>query len=127
MKKLSKLLAALLILTLLVGSLCACASAQQPSTDNSTDTPAETGNETTTPETGDETQEPATEPVVLDWYIGGTPQEKQDAVFAAINKILVDELNIQVNFHFVDLNNYGQQMQMLMTSGQKIDMMYTSN
>ena len=72
-------------------------------------------------------REPATKPVILDWYIGGTPQEKQDAVFAAINKILVDELNIQVNFHFVDLNNYGQQMQMLMTSGQKIDMMYTSN
>lgn len=67
------------------------------------------------------------ETVVLDWYIGGTPQEKQEDVFAEINKILVEKLNIQVNFHYIDFGNYGQQMQMLMTSGEKIDMMFTSN
>lgn len=67
------------------------------------------------------------DPVELDWYLGGTPQEKQDDVFAEINKILVEKLNIKVNFHYIDYSNYGQQMQMLLTSGENIDMMFTSN
>ena len=48
------------------------------------------------------------ETVELDWYIGGTPQEKQDDVFADINEILVDKLNTKVDFHYIDFNSYGQ-------------------
>lgn len=109
MKKRSKLFAGVLASAMLFSSLCACS--KQP----------------TSSAPGGASSGSSQEPVVLDWYIGSTPQEDQDAVFDAINDILVDELNIKVNFHLVDFNNYGQQMQMLMTSGQKIDMMYTSN
>lgn len=120
MKKYQKILALLLAVCMLACMFTACS---KPA-DTANDVPKAEDSAVTDASNESETKG---EPVVLDWYLALPPQDKQDDVFAAINEILLDELNIQVNFHIFDFGTYGQQMQMLMTSGQKIDMMYTSN
>lgn len=67
------------------------------------------------------------EVVTLEWYHGGTPQENEEKVFEEMNKIMEEKIGVRVNHHFVDWNNYSQQMSMLLTSGTEIDMMFTSN
>lgn len=115
MKSYRKLLAFLMACSMMLGTLATGCSQAESGSSGSGDG-GQSGGDTKPAET-----------VELDWYIGGTPQEKQDDVFADINEILVDKLNTKVDFHYIDFNSYGQQMQMLMTSGEKIDMMYTSN
>lgn len=67
------------------------------------------------------------EPYEITWYLGGTPQKDHDLVEAEINKITKEKINTTVKFKFIDWSNYSQQMQVLMSTGEKMDLVFTSN
>lgn len=124
MRKMKFLLSLLVVAVLLVSSFAGCSNTE-PATLKESDEPAK---EAKSDDKADEAKpEEKAKTVELEWYLGGTPQEDQDKVFAAINDILVDEINVKVNFNFIDFGQYGDQMQILMSSGSKIDLMFTSN
>lgn len=81
-------------------------------------------------ETGQETAEKKvdlSEPVELVWYLVGTPQDDQDAVFAEVNKVLKEKLNTTVDFNIIDWGSYDDKMQVMIATNEPFDMCFTSD
>lgn len=66
-------------------------------------------------------------PVKLTWYYPGSPQPDQDKVFAKANEIIKEKINATVDFKVVGWGSYEQKMKMIMASGEKYDLCFTSN
>ena len=70
----------------------------------------------------------ALEPVELTWYfMGNYPQEGQEEVFEAANKIIKEKINATVNFKACSFGDYDQKMQVVIASGEEYDICFTSN
>lgn len=132
MKRMGVLLISLLLL--LTTIFTGCQNASEKAKDTSSDKQAQESkvdeNEETKKVNETEKEDNSEEPkktVSLEYYLGGTPQEKADDVYKEVNKIMEEKIGVNINFHFIDWNNYGKQMSMLLASGTNIDLMFTSN
>lgn len=63
----------------------------------------------------------AEEPVVLEWYVREGSAPSNQMVWDAINEYLVEKINVKINFHYVQTDEYGQKMQPMLMAGQKMD------
>ncbi|SDD03745.1 putative aldouronate transport system substrate-binding protein [Paenibacillus sp. UNCCL117] len=67
-------------------------------------------------------------PYVIDWYIIGTsPQPDNALVEAEINKIVLPQINATVKMHIIPFGDYDSKMTALLATGEKVDLMFTSN
>ncbi|WP_372638299.1 ABC transporter substrate-binding protein [Cohnella sp.] len=81
---------------------------------------------TTTEPTGTEAKK--LDPYVIDWYIIGTsPQPDNELVEAEINKIVQPRINATVKMHIIPFGDYDSKMTALLATGEKVDLMFTSN
>ncbi len=71
----------------------------------------------------------ALEEVTLEWYVAVPSASQRDLskINEAFSAITKEKINAKVNLHFIDFGSYAQQMQMKLSSGVPIDLMYTSN
>ena len=118
----NRILALLLAAVLLVGALAGCAPKQPAQTDDAGKN-AQTQTDESNTAGGSEL-----EPVELTWYfMGNYPQEGQDEVFAAANKIIKEKINATVNFVPIAFGDYDQKMQVVIASGEEFDLCFTSD
>ncbi|MDF2921543.1 MAG: hypothetical protein K0R57_457 [Paenibacillaceae bacterium] len=83
------------------------------------------------PSPGSASQTPVKEqlpPYVIDWYLIGTgPQPDAELVEAEINKIVQPKINATVKMHVFPFADYDTKMTALLATGEKVDLMFTSN
>lgn len=98
------------------------------------------GNANTTPEETDPVQADApqadvsekepevkADPVTVKWMVRGTQQEDHDQVMAAVNELLLERYNLQLELEIVDASELTQRMELMMTSGEDYDLCYASS
>lgn len=78
-------------------------------------------------QTTTQTTEAKLDPVELNWYLVFSPQPEQDEVFAQANKMIQEKINATVKFNVVDWGSYNDKMQVLISSGEPIDLCFTAN
>jgi putative aldouronate transport system substrate-binding protein len=66
-------------------------------------------------------------PVELIWYTIGTPQKDLKMVNDAINEYIKDKIGVTVNIKMIDWGDYDQKMQVMATSGDPMDIMFTAS
>ena len=65
-------------------------------------------------------------PVNLIWYTIGTPQKDVDKVMAEVSKYTLKKINATVTMKMIDWGDYQQKMQVLVASGEPMDIIFTS-
>lgn len=86
--------------------------------------------ETSTPSTSTTTtpDKKALATYQIDWYIiGPGPQPDGELVEAEINKITQPKINATVKMHVIPFADYDAKMTALLATGEKVDLMFTSN
>jgi len=110
-----------------------CGSKDSKDTDVTTD-PAESKQEESKQEENkqEETadtkpEEEELEPVELIWYILNTPQNDAQIVYEEANKIIKEKINATVDFRAEDYGTMEEKMKMVIASGEKFDICWSSN
>lgn len=116
MKKCKKL-AGVLLAAVLLANVCGCNGSG-----GSSAPPAEGG--ASTAESGGESKG---EYVKLKWYFPMLAQTDQSTVFAEANKMLKEDLNLEVDFTPISFGDYNQKMQVNITADDSFDICFTSN
>lgn len=65
--------------------------------------------------------------VALNWYLLGDAHPDQDKIVAEWNKMLEKDLNTTVKLNFTTWNEWQTKYNLLLTSGEKIDMLFASS
>lgn len=67
--------------------------------------------------------------VKLKYYMFGSPNALQGGkeVYEEANKIIKEKINAEVDFVILEAGQYGQKMPVLLSSGEKFDLMFTSS
>lgn len=116
----------LTVIMSLAVALAGCGSGSKDNTENasgSSSSPAATSSQAQ-----DQKPEQKLEPYVIDWYIIGTsPQPDNELVEAEINKIVQPRINATVKMHIIPFGDYDTKMTALLATGEKVDLMFTSN
>lgn len=106
-KKFSLLLTSLMALTLLVS---ACGGNN-------------TGNSSSN--ASGSTDSKSEKPVELIWYTVGAPQKDVDMVMEEVNKYTKEKINATIKMKMIDFGDYSQKMQVMVASGEPMDIMFT--
>ncbi|MGG1313313.1 ABC transporter substrate-binding protein [Cohnella laeviribosi] len=65
-------------------------------------------------------------PVELIWYTIGTPQKDVDTVMEKVSEYTKEKINATVKMKMIDWGDYQQKMQVLVASGEPMDIIFTS-
>lgn len=117
-----KIVAVFLAMSMIVGALAGCAQKEQQ--EETTSTPAETT------ETEEAVEEEAKEPeeiVKVKWIARCAPQEDDEQVFEAMNELLRERYSLELEFVPIDLGEYAEKINLIITSGEDYDICYTTN
>jgi ABC-type glycerol-3-phosphate transport system substrate-binding protein len=120
MGKVTKRLTLVLVMSLFISLLAACgggnnnAAPEKENTGNAAPTQSEGGPDTS-------------KKVKLTWYLVGDAHKDQDKIVAEWNKMLEKDLNTTVDLKFTTWNDWLTKYNLLLTSGEKIDMIFASN
>ncbi len=66
-------------------------------------------------------------PVELIWYTIGTPQKDVDTVMAEVSKYTTEKIGATVTMKMIDWGDYQQKMQVMVASGEPMDIIFTSS
>ncbi|CAM3533563.1 MULTISPECIES: ABC transporter substrate-binding protein [Saccharibacillus] len=69
----------------------------------------------------------AENPVDLIWYTIGTPQKDVDKVMTEVSKYTAEKIGANVTMKMIDWGDYQQKMQVLVASGEPMDIIFTSS
>ncbi|GAB6929668.1 ABC transporter substrate-binding protein [Paenibacillus sp. JCM 10914] len=69
----------------------------------------------------------AEKPVELIWYTIGTPQKDTAMVVEEINKYTAEKIGATVDMKLIDFGDYNQKMQVMVASGEPMDILFTSS
>lgn len=116
-----KILALLLALVMVIG-LVACGNTNTPA---QTDAPKADAPAKDDAPTKDDA--PKEDPVTVKWMVRGTPQEDHDQVMEAVNALLLERYNLQLDLEPVDSSELTQRMELMMTSNEDWDLCYASS
>ncbi|MFE4713412.1 MULTISPECIES: extracellular solute-binding protein [unclassified Paenibacillus] len=122
MRKVTKRLTLVLVMSLLISLLAACGGGNN----NSAAPEKEKNNGNTAPAQG-EAGPDTSKKVKLTWYLVGDAHKDQDKIVAEWNKMLEKDLNTTVDLKFTTWNDWLTKYNLLLTSGEKIDMIFASN
>ena len=120
MKK--KLLATLLAVGMTFTALAGCGQEVANSEVSEKETVSQT--ETKVEQTASEVEE---EVVPVTWVIRCDPQEDDEKVVAAINEILTEKYNLELNLIAIPNAEYNDRMNLMITSGEEWDLCYTAS
>ena len=109
MKKFKKVISLLMAVVMLT-MLCACGGTSSSVVAGST---AGSGAASTSGSAADGKGEY----VKLKWYFPMLAQTDQDMVFEAANKMLMEDLNLEVDFTPISFGDYNQKMQVIISAG----------
>ena len=88
------------------------------------------GNSTTPPASEGEGTEALVQeelqPVTLSYYFPGTPQPDLQVVQDAMNKILKEKINAEINLYPISFDNYEQKMKVMINTQEKFDLVFTA-
>lgn len=87
-------------------------------------TTATTAGGTTVDTSATETLGPPTELIVA-WEVFGTTPKDQDMVAEALTAVVEPLINVKVKFLVMDMSSAGQQLNLMLSSGEKLDLMMT--
>lgn len=82
------------------------------------------GGDASAPGDSGETGDPSLEPVTLEVVIPGAKGANYDEVLTEVNKRLKAEINTQVKFTFVDFADLNQKTNVMLASGENVDLMF---
>lgn len=116
-KKMVGLMFKQIAMLMLVLSILAGCSSNNAQTNNSSD--AETDG--TSSNTNEEL-----EPVELVWYLRMSEPNNAESVLAKFNEMVKEKINATVDFRFVNPGDYNDKMQLVMSSGEQYDLVFTS-
>ena len=122
-----KLLALLLCLTLLVTSLTACSSSEEPKTDNNPTQEAEKPAEQEAPQKEEVPPAEELEPVTLKMYFHGSNVTNDTDVIAKANEYLKEKLNVTLEPIWGTWGNYDENASLAINTGEKIDIYFTAS
>lgn len=66
-------------------------------------------------------------PVNLIWYTIGAPQQDLKMVLKEVNQYTLKKLNATIDMKMIDFGDYSQKMQVLVASGDPMDILFTSS
>ncbi|MCQ4088263.1 ABC transporter substrate-binding protein [Saccharibacillus sp. JS10] len=66
-------------------------------------------------------------PVELIWYTIGTPQKDVNTVMSEVSKYTTEKIGATVTMKMIDWGDYQQKMQVMVASGEPMDIMFTSS
>jgi len=66
-------------------------------------------------------------PTTIKWLIRADEKGDKDAVFVELNKILLEDLNMQLDMQFIAPGNFNQKTQLAMAGGEDWDLIFTSH
>ncbi|GAA0135086.1 ABC transporter substrate-binding protein [Paenibacillus sp. YSY-4.3] len=119
MLKTKKRLSLLLVLSLMITLLAACGGG------TASDSPGNKGTEKAA--NGEGAAGEKLEKVKLSWYLVGDAHKDQSKIVAEWNKMLERDLNTTVDLKFTTWNDWKTKYNLLLTSGEKIDMIFASS
>ncbi len=122
-------IALLCIMTMLISMVCGCGQTgkeeeKESTSVSETKTEETVKNETVTEETTEVTEE--LEYVELDWYAMIYKSQDVDIIQAALDEYFLEKLNCKVNLHFMLPADYNTQVPTMLSSGEKVDMVYVN-
>jgi len=131
----SKKLFALLLVLVMTFALAACAQPAAPATDSpaaATKAPAaeskdDTADAAATDDAAADAAIDTSASVSLLCYLMGDPQPDHPAVNKMINDILTEKINATVEISYIPWADFATKYQLLLTSGETIDMIYSAN
>lgn len=131
MKNLMKTLLVLTLVLSMVLSGCAKSVEEAPEVDTAKETVEEAKTEAKAEDKEEATEEAAMddgelEHVNLSWYYIGSEQPDEEAVFAAANAIIEEEINATVEFVRLGWGDYEQKMQLMDAAGDEYDLGFTA-
>ncbi len=131
-----KLISMVLVLCM-VFTLAGCGAKTNTPDSGSKDTGASAGED---PGTASATPEPNEEvsgdpkvrydlskPVNLVFYLVGDPGKDYEAVVTELNKYLSEKINTTIEFRFTTWTDWSQKYNLILSSGEQCDLMYTAN
>lgn len=69
----------------------------------------------------------AEKPVELIWYTIGSPQKDVNRVLEEVNKYTLEKINATIDMKMIDFGDYTQKMQVMVASGEPMDILFTSS
>ncbi|MNZ18838.1 Bacterial extracellular solute-binding protein [compost metagenome] len=72
-----------------------------------------------------ETTKSSEKPVELIWYTIGAPQKDLSRVMEEVNKYTKEKINATVDMKMIDFGDYSQKMQVMVASGEPMDILFT--
>lgn len=131
--KLKRTLAMLMALTLTAGAV-ACGNSEGSATPETKPAAADDGSEAADDSTAanddaadadaDAGEEDVAEIEVMFWTLNKIPADT-DLVEEAINTITREKINTEVNLNIIEMGNYTQQLNLMISGGEKLDLMVT--
>jgi len=82
------------------------------------------GGDASTPNDSRETGAPALDPVTLEVVVPGAKEANFEQVLEEVNKRLKAEINTQVKFTFIDFANLNQKTNVMLASGENVDLIF---
>lgn len=67
------------------------------------------------------------DPVTVKWLMFGTEAEDHDMVMEEVNKLLLEKINVQLDFEVIPAGEYEDKVRLANTSGEDFDIVFTSN
>lgn len=120
MVRTKKGLSLILVLSLMISLLAACSGGTASESSNKGDTGK-------TENTKDGAAKEKLEKVKLSWYLVGDAHKDQSKIVAEWNKMLERDLNTTVDLKFTTWSDWKTKYNLMLTSGEKIDMMFASS
>ncbi|MFD2614385.1 extracellular solute-binding protein [Paenibacillus gansuensis] len=111
-----------MVLTLAVTLLAGCSGSNEGAQGNK----ANAGNGAAVNQQ-DPSKPDTSEKVELVWYLVGDAHKDQEQIVAEWNKMLEKDLNTTVKLNFTTWNDWQTKYNLLLTSGEKVDMMFASS
>lgn len=124
-----RLIALLLVLVMSVSVFVGCEKAPAQETNGTTAPSGEKPEtpETTAPVVSNDPFDGTHDIVEVTWCINGDPQEEDEAVMAAVNKLLEERYNLHLNLESIPGGEYDEKMRLKIHGDEKWDLCFTAN
>ncbi|WP_379134578.1 extracellular solute-binding protein [Paenibacillus sp. sgz500958] len=124
MRKATQRLTLVLLLSLLISLVAGCGGGNNNNGESANE--GVKASEPAAANQGDASKEELKK-VKLTWYLVGDAHKDQDKIVAEWNKMLEKDLNTTIDLKFTTWNDWLTKYNLLLTSGEKIDMIFASN
>ena len=121
-----KVLSILLSAVMLLACLGGCGQKEQGTKESGQTSQASQTESATVKESETSSEEVVEEPTTVTWVIRDKPQEDDAKVLEAVNKLLRERYNLELNLIAIPGGEYNDKCRMMIMGGEEFDLMYTA-